>query len=124
MACDMLVETNHLSKVFQHRDISFGVIANQIQGCINSLESMKEQDGLHLSDFKSQLEDTSNFKGVEINYAARGRRSCDVDGRAKFESIRGELLHELVKNLRERFPNVALFDAMEKYSDCFLPVSA
>lgn len=74
---------------------------------------MKEQDGLHLSDFKSQLEDTSNFKGVEINYAARGRRSCDVDGRAKFESIRGKLLDELVKNLRERFPNVALFDAME-----------
>lgn len=30
LACDMLVETNHLSKVFQHRDISFGVIANRV----------------------------------------------------------------------------------------------
>lgn len=31
LACDMLVETNHLSKILQHRDVSFGVIMNQVK---------------------------------------------------------------------------------------------
>ncbi|KAJ8018286.1 hypothetical protein HOLleu_43803 [Holothuria leucospilota] len=124
LACDILTETNHLSKVLQHRDVSFGVVGNQIRGCIETLQDMKDQDGLHLQDFHSKLDEgTGSFKGVDIKFTTRERGNRESDEKVNFQTVICKLLDELVKNLRERFPNVSLFDAMEVFQPSAYPDS-
>lgn len=74
---------------------------------------MKESDGVFLHTFDDEFSRTGHFKGVEINCTQRERGSQHADQMGSFKAIRIKLLEELVKNLKGRFPSVALFDAMQ-----------
>lgn len=49
LCADVLDSTNHLSHLLQRRDVSFSVLRTTVNSCIENLDGMKTNDGLHLS---------------------------------------------------------------------------
>ena len=45
LACEVLAVTNHLSKVFQYRDICFSTVRGNLNDCIETLEDLMNNNG-------------------------------------------------------------------------------
>lgn len=83
LSADILAATNHLSKLFQHRDITFSAVQSSVEDCMSILEGVLTTDSTFLAQFHKELsEDPINtFQDVKIpGRQARG----EVDQRAAF----------------------------------------
>lgn len=124
LSADILAATNHLrlSKLFQHRDVTFPAVRSSVEVCMSILRGFLTADGTFLAQFHKEFsEDPINtFQGVEINeHAERGRgrqaRGEEVGQKAAFSQTKTELINSLLENLKQRFPQVLLLDAMQVF---------
>ena len=122
LSADILAATNHLSKLFQHRDVTFSAVRSSVEDCMSILRGFLTADGTFLVQFHKELsEDPINtFQGVEINeHAERGRgyqaQGEEVGQKAAFHQTKTELINSLLENLKQHFPQVLLLDAMQVF---------
>lgn len=114
LASDILAEINHLSKIFQFRDVCFGTLGQSLNDTIRSLQDMHEQNSTQTDILENELaaEPVGYFKGTQVIYAAEGRGQRR-DQRQRFAQVKEELLDHLVENIQARFPQVDIFTAMQ-----------
>ncbi|KAK2187597.1 hypothetical protein NP493_160g00032 [Ridgeia piscesae] len=122
LTADILATTDHLSRLFQQRDVSFCGVQAAVTGCLETLEGMQNQDGPYLSMLEAALVCTpAEYKGVSVTFKAqRG----GTDAKEAFHTVRVQLLESLPNNLKQRFPHIALLDAMQIFEPCAYPESA
>ena len=62
LACEVLAVTNHLSKVFQNREVCFFTVRGNLNDCIETLEDLRNNNGPVMTAMEA-----------EINAAPRGQ---------------------------------------------------
>lgn len=88
LACEVLAVTNHLSKVFQYRDVCFSTVRGNLNDCIETLEDLRNNNGPVMTAMEAEINAAprGQFKGAQINFQPwRG----EPDQRQKFS--RGEI---------------------------------
>lgn len=112
LASEVLSVTNHLSKVFQYRDVCFSTVRGNLNDCIETLEDLRNTNGPVMTAMEAEINAApiGQFKGSEIDFRAR---RGEPDQRQKFEQVKLEFINLLIGNIRARFPNVDLLSAME-----------
>ena len=67
LSADILAATDHLSKLFQHWDVTFSAVRSSVEDCMGILRGFLTADGTFLAQFHKELnEDPVNtFQGVE-----------------------------------------------------------
>ena len=123
LSADVLSVTNHLSRIFQHRDVCFSALREKLDDCVATLEALREKNGPLLSAMESELTEDppGSFKGTTINYEAkRGQPGQNT----LFQQIRLQFLNQLLENLRARFPKIALLTAMQIFEPASYPAES
>ena len=78
LSADILAATNHLSKLFQHQDITFSAVQSSVEDCMSILRGFLTTDGAFLEKFHKELAEDpiGTFQGIEIEERAeRARQS-------------------------------------------------
>ena len=121
LTSDIFAETNHLSKIFQFRDVCFGSLRQSLFETISSLQDMHEENGTQTDIIERELaaEEVGYFKGMKITYTAI--RRGQPEQRHRFTEVKEELLDNLVANIKARFPQVDLFTAMQIFEPASYP---
>ena len=120
LSADILAATNHLSKLFQHRDITFSAVRSSVEDCMSILQGFLTTDGTFLGKFHKELSEDpiGTFQGIEIDERAeRGHQAQgeEIGQRASFHQTKTDLINNLLENLKQRFPQVLLLDAMQVF---------
>ena len=120
LAAEVLSVTNHLSKVFQYRDVCFSAVQQQLHDCIETLEDLRRSNGPVLTAMERELNATpvGHFKGAAIDFTPR---RGEPDQRRRFQEIRLAFLNVLIANLRARFHHVELLSAMQVFEPASYP---
>lgn len=120
LLADILAATNHLSKLFQYRDVSFGSIRTNLQNCLTILEDYQANDGVYMHQMEDMLHEHGSYKGQVLSEApGRGERQGQ---RETFIAARTQILENLLANIRQRFPHVDLLDAMQIFDPSAYPI--
>ncbi|XP_035673668.1 zinc finger protein 862-like [Branchiostoma floridae] len=112
LLADVLDATNHLSKIFQYRDITFSVLRSELNDCLEILEGMRGVDGIKLARFVTSVQDTGNYLETPITMRV-GRGGQDPV--ETLNAVKTDFLDRLLDNLRARFPQLDLLDAMKVF---------
>ncbi|CAH1245743.1 ZNF862 [Branchiostoma lanceolatum] len=117
---DVLDVTNHLSRLFQYRDITFSSLSKELTECFNSLEAMRQVDGPKLERFRVGVEQSGNFRDtpIEMRVGRGGRQPLEA-----LQDIRAAFLERLLENLHARFPQVELLEAMKIFDPASYPAA-
>ena len=112
LACEVLAVTNHLSKVFQYRNVCFSTVRGNLNDCIETLKDLRNNNGpvMTVMEAKINAAPRGQFKGAQIDFQPR----CgEPDQKQKFSEVKLQFLNLLIANIRVRFPHVDLLSAME-----------
>ena len=83
LACEVLAVTNHLSKVFQYRDVCFSTVCGNLNDCIETLEDLRNNNGpvMTVMEVEINAAPRGQFKGALIDFQPR---RGEPDQRQKF----------------------------------------
>lgn len=114
LAAEVLSVMNHLSKVFQYRDVCFSAVQQQLHDCIETLEDLRRSNGPVLTAMERDLSaaPVGHIKGAATDFTPR---RGEPDQRRRFQEIRLAFLNPLIANLHARFPHVELLSAMQVF---------
>ncbi|XP_078701696.1 uncharacterized protein LOC144927832 [Branchiostoma floridae x Branchiostoma belcheri] len=110
LLADVLDATNHLSRLFQYRDITFSTLRTQLTECLDSLEAMRQVDGPKRERFRTSVRQSGQFRETPIQMRV-GRSGHDP--LVELDNIKAVFLERILENLRARFPRVDLLEAMK-----------
>lgn len=102
--------TNHLSKVFQYRDVCFSTVCGNLNDCIETLEDLRNNNGPVMTAMEAEINAAPRGTGAQLDFQPRRGES---DQRQKFSEVKLQFLNVLIANIRARFPHVDLLSAME-----------
>lgn len=120
LTADVLSATNHLSKLWQYRDVCFSAVHRELDDCIETLEELRDNNGIMMVSMLDDLnaDPIDTFKGAQITFAARRGQA---NQRVLFDQTRRQFLDELLMNIRARFPQVQLLTAMQIFEPASYP---
>lgn len=73
LAYEVLAVTNHLSKVFQYRDVCFSTVCGNLNDCIEILEDLRNNNGPVMTAMEAEINTAprGQFKGALIDFQTR-----------------------------------------------------
>ncbi|XP_074662800.1 zinc finger protein 862-like [Tubulanus polymorphus] len=112
LLADVVLVTNHLSKIFQFRDVCFNAVRSALNDAKDTLEGFRNIAWTHLAESLRQYELNGAYKNSVI---VMNGRNCGLQQQQRqFENLRNQLITDLINNLNRRFPQVDIIDAMKK----------
>ena len=119
-SADVSSATNHLSKLWQYRDICFSAIYKEFRDYIETLEELRITNGTIMAEMENELnaDPVNNFKGSEITF---GPQRSHADQRRQFRQTRAEFIDQLLMNIRVRFPKHNLLTATHIFEAASYP---
>ena len=114
LASEVLSVTNHLSKIFQYRDVYFSTVRQSLNDCIETLEDLRHNNGSVMTSMEVELitAPIGQFKGADIDFRPR---------QGEPDQVRVLFIDQLVSNRRVRFPNVDVLSAMTIFEPASFP---
>ena len=119
-SADVLSATNHLSKLWQYRELCFSVIRKELHNCIETLEELRVTNRTIMAVMENELnaDPVNTFKGSEITF---GPQCSRADQRQQFRQTRAEFIDQFLMKIRAWFPKHNLLTAMQIFEPASYP---
>ena len=115
MMCDILPPVSRLSRMFQSSTIDLGMMDSLVSSTIQSLELLKQQDGMFAKQLESDL--SSSLAPFSIHHSSEMKERFQ-------RCILQNFLQVLTQNIKQRFPDTGMYANFEILNPGKLPQTA